>query len=173
MRVGRAKGQEGATLVEFAVVLPLLLLLIMGIIEFGRLAFSFAEVWSAAREGARFATTAGDNDGDGYPNFVDCDGITAAALGKVTFHPLTAGDVSIVFTDGSSDLADCATPPAPPIKTPPNPIDAGNLDPGTEIVVSVSASYDAIVPLVGGFVDGVSLSSTQTRSVHYQVNDGS
>ncbi len=161
---------------EFAIAFPLLILLLMAIIEFGRLAFTYSEVWSAAREGARFATTVGDNDGNGLPNFIDCPQILGAAQSKVTFHPLTASDIEVIYEDQASPpntIASCQTPPAPPAKTPPNPVDAGNIDPGTQIKVVVHSTYDSIVPLVGVFLDGLSLDSTQIRSVHYEVKNGS
>lgn len=43
----------GAAVVEFAVILPLLLLLLFGIIEFGFLLYNKAMVTNASREGAR------------------------------------------------------------------------------------------------------------------------
>jgi Flp pilus assembly protein TadG len=54
-RGGRAR-ERGAELVEFALVLPLLLIIIMGIIDFG-LAFQRYEIiTNAAREGARLGS---------------------------------------------------------------------------------------------------------------------
>lgn len=45
--------QRGAALVEFAIVLPLLLTLLMGIAEFGLLFYNKQVVTNASREGAR------------------------------------------------------------------------------------------------------------------------
>ena len=45
--------ERGAAAVELAIVLPLLLLLVGGIIDFGRLMFAEVMVTNAAREGAR------------------------------------------------------------------------------------------------------------------------
>ena len=47
----REAGQE---LVEFALILPLLLLLFLGIIEFGRAMLAYNTIANAAREGARY-----------------------------------------------------------------------------------------------------------------------
>jgi len=47
------KSQKGATLVEFAIILPLLLLLIFGIIEFGLFLFNRHVITNAVREAAR------------------------------------------------------------------------------------------------------------------------
>jgi hypothetical protein len=50
---GKCKEQCGATIVEFAIVLPLVLLLIFGIIEFGLLIYNKQILTNACREGAR------------------------------------------------------------------------------------------------------------------------
>jgi Flp pilus assembly protein TadG len=49
----RVRSERGAELIEFALTLPLLLLLVLGIIEFGFLFQEYEVVTNAAREGAR------------------------------------------------------------------------------------------------------------------------
>lgn len=49
----RARGDDGAAAVEFALVLPLLLLLLCGIIDFGRAFNARITLTHAAREGVR------------------------------------------------------------------------------------------------------------------------
>ena len=63
----RHKGERGASLVEFALIMPLLLILVLGIVEFGYLFAQFNEVRHAAREGARYAAVSNpaDYNGDG------------------------------------------------------------------------------------------------------------
>lgn len=56
-----ARSDNGAAAVEFAIVAVLLLLLIMGIIDFGRLLFVQQSVKSASREGARVAVVQNTN----------------------------------------------------------------------------------------------------------------
>jgi hypothetical protein len=50
------RDDRGANLVEMALVLPLLLMLFMGIVDFGRAYYSYVTLTNAAREGARFAS---------------------------------------------------------------------------------------------------------------------
>lgn len=50
------RGERGAALVEFALVLPLLLVVIAGIVDFGFLFQRYEVVTNAAREGARLAS---------------------------------------------------------------------------------------------------------------------
>jgi Flp pilus assembly protein TadG len=54
-RLGR--GERGANVVEFALVLPLLMLMLLGLIDYGYYFFVELAVTNAAREGARVATT--------------------------------------------------------------------------------------------------------------------
>ncbi len=49
----KIKNEKGQALVEMALALPLLLLLLWGIVEFGRLGHAYLTVTHAAREGAR------------------------------------------------------------------------------------------------------------------------
>jgi TadE-like protein len=55
MRRARRRGnsESGQDVVEFALILPVLVLLLLGIIEFGWLIFTYNTVAHAAREGAR------------------------------------------------------------------------------------------------------------------------
>lgn len=55
-RIRRFRRDDGAAAVEFALVLPLLLILVFGIIDFGRLMYTANTLTSAVREGARFAS---------------------------------------------------------------------------------------------------------------------
>lgn len=55
----RWRGSRGAELIELALILPLLLLLIGGIVDFAFLFQAFSVVNNAAREGARIASLPG------------------------------------------------------------------------------------------------------------------
>ena len=49
------RGEKGQTLVEFALILPVLLLLVIGMLQFGRVLSVWLIVSNSAREGARYA----------------------------------------------------------------------------------------------------------------------
>jgi len=49
------RGQRGQSLVETALVLPILLIILMGIFDFGRAIFAYNAVSNSAREAARLA----------------------------------------------------------------------------------------------------------------------
>lgn len=50
---GREKGQA---MVEFALVLPILLILLLGIVEFGQIYYSYMVIQNASRDGARYGS---------------------------------------------------------------------------------------------------------------------
>lgn len=53
--------QRGQALVEFAIIIPMLLLIIMGIAEFGMMINSYLAIQNAAREGARAGIVGSSN----------------------------------------------------------------------------------------------------------------
>ncbi|WP_244288008.1 TadE/TadG family type IV pilus assembly protein [Cryobacterium flavum] len=85
-------GERGAAAVEFALVLPILIILIFFIIEFGRLYNIQISITGAAREGARSMA---------IHNVVD-DAKTAT-LNAAPSVPLTAGEVTVSPTTCATD----------------------------------------------------------------------
>jgi Flp pilus assembly protein TadG len=87
----RLCGEEAAQLVEFALVLPMLLLVVLGIAEFGFIFQRYEVVTNAAREGARMAV---------LPGYASADVIARVRLyvssGRV---PTTVTNPNIVVTD--------------------------------------------------------------------------
>lgn len=63
IRIKKFDNNKGQALVEFAIVLPIILLLIMGIVQFGMMLNTYLEVQNASREGAR-AGIVGSTDSD-------------------------------------------------------------------------------------------------------------
>jgi Flp pilus assembly protein TadG len=89
----RLRGEEAAQLVEFALVLPMLLLIVLGIAEFGFIFQRYEVVTNAAREGARMAVLPGYTDAD-----VDARVRTYMTQGRV---PTTGANPSVVITNVS------------------------------------------------------------------------
>ena len=56
------RNEKGASLVELAIVTPFLLVLLVGLIEFGWIFAGYISVTGAAREGARYASMGKDPD---------------------------------------------------------------------------------------------------------------
>jgi hypothetical protein len=104
-------GQSGQGFVEFALILPVLLLLAWGIIEFGRMLFIYTEVSNAAREAVRYGVARG-TDPYADPNYLDCQGIRDAGKGNTTLTPLEDGDFQIAYDHGGGALiGTCDNPP--------------------------------------------------------------
>jgi Flp pilus assembly protein TadG len=95
---GRSARDRGAAAVEFALVLPLLLLLVFGIIDFGRALSAQITLTQAAREGARLTAL-------GQPDVVSRTQAAAVGLSPVdvtvTACPAGAGPSANAVTAAS------------------------------------------------------------------------
>jgi Flp pilus assembly protein TadG len=92
----RVRSETGAELVEFAMVLPIMLLVFGGIVDFGLLLQRQQVITNAAREGARLAVLPGYTTGDVQARVTEFvrEGInssTAAPVTAVTTVTLTPG----------------------------------------------------------------------------------
>jgi hypothetical protein len=86
----RRRSERGAELIEVALTLPLLLLVVLGIIDFGFLFQRYEVVTNAAREGARVAVLPGYGDADvaaRVEQYLTAAGLTAAHDPPVVDHP--------------------------------------------------------------------------------------
>jgi Flp pilus assembly protein TadG len=81
--------RSGQTLVEFALALPLILLLFFGALELGKLSFDFITITHAVREGARYAII----------NPSDSAGISSLVISSSPGVP--SGQLSISTTQSS------------------------------------------------------------------------
>ncbi|MGE5827804.1 MAG: TadE/TadG family type IV pilus assembly protein [Micromonosporaceae bacterium] len=78
-RRGRTGNDSGAAALEFALVLPVLLIVVFGLIDFGRMLNAQLIASDAAREGARAAAIVNAHEGE-----TRIDHITASTIGGVT-----------------------------------------------------------------------------------------
>src|SRR5438270_12573056 len=77
----RLRSESGAELIEFALTLPLLLLLVLGIIEFGLMLQQYEVVTNAAREGARIRvlpTYSKQDSEDRVNQYLDASGLQSS-----------------------------------------------------------------------------------------------
>lgn len=106
MRVRRL--ERGQSLLEFAMVLPVLLLLAIGTIEFGRAYYHYNTLSKAVRQGARYMSI------HGYTAAEQTNAKTMAIYGNVTgtgtpcLPGLTTGNIVVTPRNGGTTLA---TPP--------------------------------------------------------------
>jgi Flp pilus assembly protein TadG len=92
-------------LVEFAIALPLLLALLIGILEFGRMVFIYSVATNASREAVRFASAIGFGDNTYYPKYQYCAGIRAVAKKYGFLLNLQNSDIRIYYDTGPSTTA--------------------------------------------------------------------
>jgi hypothetical protein len=96
-----ARREDGTALVEFALVLPLLVLLTFGILEFGRAINYWIDANHLANVAARWAavdTNPGTDGGESLQAWIHDQGDTAEMRG--------AEQVCIDFPDGSAEVGD-------------------------------------------------------------------
>ena len=79
------KHQKGQSLVEFALVIPVYILILLGIIEFGRAWMAMNVLASASREGARIAAVTGP----------DVNQINTAVQNALSAGNLPSGTVNV------------------------------------------------------------------------------
>lgn len=91
---GDSHAEEGQSLVEMALMFPILLLVLTGILDLGRAYYSYLQLTNAAREGARYGATYPKDDAKIKTATVD-----AAANSNV---PITTNDVYVSKTGTSS-----------------------------------------------------------------------
>jgi Flp pilus assembly protein TadG len=138
-----------------ALVLPLLLLLLFGVVEFGRFLSSQHGVSTAAREAARYGFAIGPSP-NGVPQYSDCDAIADAARGLSGLGQVTAADVGVRYIDsGGSEIIACpATASA---------IQAAVVD-GDRVEVTVTRPFTPIVPFVSAGFPGT-ITATDSRTI--------
>jgi TadE-like protein len=143
--------RRGQALVEFALILPVLLLIIFGIVDAGRLIFTMNTVGNAARSAARVAivnqSTAGSDTCDTLSATAYPIGCAIASGINLSIAP---ADVVVTYRDP----ADTGTCPPPPPPQPPG------LQIGCLAVVQVTGHYTPLTPIIGQIIGSVTVQST-------------
>lgn len=133
------KKENAQGMVEFALVLPLLLLVIFGIIELGRMVVIYTSVSSSSREAARYASASG-RSGSNVPYYLDCDGIRASAKRVAVFVPIQDANIQISYDHGPNTGVFSNTCPA-----------SGEVKLGDRVIVRAVAQYQSILGLLPSF----------------------
>ena len=164
----RDRRQRGATIVEAAIVFPVLILTVVGLLEFGLVFKDFLTVSFAAREGARIGALVG-NDVD-----ADCQ-IIQGVIGELGTNLVTDGTITHIeifqadpatgnpgltndWTYTGSDPTDCLDWTPLPYNYPEGNfrnVVAGPSKPLDILGVTISASHDYItnMPPFGGTIN--------------------
>ncbi len=148
MKSGR-KQPLGQSLVELALTLPIFLLLVLGIMEVSRLVFMYNAVFTASREGARYAAATGIST-NGVPYYIDCTGIRARAQKVAILSTLSLVDITYDSGSGTAGKGSC-------------PVGETTLVLGDRIVVKVTATYHSMIPLLN--LGDIPITSTTYRTL--------
>jgi Flp pilus assembly protein TadG len=129
----RHRSRFGQALVEFALVFPIFMLVLAGIMDFGFMLYSRMSVINAAREGARAAVMV--TDYTTIPTVAQGAVIAAASTGGLA---LSAGNVTTTCLQTSTHTY------------PPPTCDWSSAVSGDSVRVSVTYSYHTFFPLFFG-----------------------
>lgn len=151
-----ARSQLGQGMVEFAIVFPLLLIVLFGIFEFGRVMFAYSSVIAASREGARYGAAIQDIGG-GIPQYEDCQGIREAVRRIGRFAAVDDSNISIKYSNDTG-VYSSSCPPSE---------DIGLTD---TITVTVDTAIQPLTPL--GKFSAIPLSSSASRTILRKVKLG-
>ena len=145
---------RGQTLLEFALVLPLLITLIVGGIDLARYVAMHTAADGASREATRYASAVGPSS-EATPRYINCAGIRSAARSAAPILDLTAASAIVIgYQDGDGDGLPAATA-CPPV------LSAANVHRLDRIVVTVTTRFEPIIGLLPAF----DIVSTDRRTI--------
>jgi hypothetical protein len=146
-----SRKNKGQAILEFAIVLPILLLLVYGLIETGRLLFIYSSVNNATRQAARYGSTSGISPTSGVPRYQDCAGIRLAAQRGDFLNAFDDDDIEIYIDNGLDNLGNPIGQTL--VCTGGAAVDTGiTPQTGDRITVNVDAAFNAIVPNLVPFI---------------------
>lgn len=132
--------RRGQAIAEFAIALPVLLLILVGLFEVGRMVFIYSAVTNGSRNAVRYASAVGDG-ADGLTKYNNCEQIKLIAVNSAYLAPVT--DVKIKYDDGSGgNVRWCDQWTAGLVDT------DITVSSGDRVTVKVTAQYKPMVSLI-------------------------
>jgi hypothetical protein len=146
-------------MVEFMLVIPVLLMLLYGIIEVGRLIFIFASVANASRQAARYGSASGEINNKAF--YQDCDGIREVA--NQSAFIIEFEEINITYDRGinpdGTPIPIQGIDPTPGVDSCPIEVPIRN---GDRIIVQITSNYEPILTLLP--MDPMEVVSASARS---------
>jgi Flp pilus assembly protein TadG len=155
--------RKAQAMVEFAIALPILLMVLIGIFEVGRMVFVYSSVTNASRNASRYASAVGmtlalDNI-NYYHKYVYCDGIKDIVYQTAYMVPDSSLTITISYDDGNGNaLAVCDAAGGEDADALAVPVGTGD-----RVTVTVSAPYKPIVRLVP--IKPRTITATSSRTI--------
>ena len=136
---------------------PILLLVVLGLFEFGRFVVTQSTINNASREAARYATTTGVGTSSG-PRYADCDGMRDAAQEHAVFTEPGDGQITMEYDEGpgTAVFLNCSS----------GTVDPALIETGDRIIATVAIPYQPIIPLIGEFLESTTISAQTTRTIN-------
>jgi len=150
IRIDRSTRSRGQALVEFAIVLPLLVVLLVMAIDFGRVFFGWVGLHNAARIAADYAARTADS----WPSPA---GGSIGAQARDRYYDLVISDLTGVncSPDPGADVAWTAGDiPAPAYLNPDGSTGGDVKEPGDHAHVTLSCSFGLVTPLAEAILGG-------------------
>jgi Flp pilus assembly protein TadG len=135
--------RNGAAAVEFAVVAPVVILLLMGIFEYGRFGFTMATCTGAARDAARYAAVH-TSDKTSTDVFAILDNRMGPAKSQVRNYN-AAGNRKVYWVDPTEFAK---TPPVVQPKNPGNVEDWKNTPFGDKVAVEINGTFHPVMATI-------------------------
>jgi hypothetical protein len=131
--------EAGQGIAEFALVFPIIIVMLLAIFDLGRLVFAYNDITIAARQGARTA-------------IVNQGGTVAEdrIIGMGTSLGLTSDDIEIEYVNADGD--DCLNPSI-------------GMDLTCDVIVTVSFDWSAITPVIGNIVGPTTVTTTSQMPI--------
>lgn len=144
-----SKKNKAQAMVEFAIVLPILLLLLYGLLEAGRLLFIYSTIVTASRQAVRYGSATGEGSTT-VPRYQDCAGIRAAAERVDYLNAFNDEDILIQWDTGPGSTAKtfCGGSPLPATDASFAPTNNSS-----RLLVQIKGNYFPIVPKIVGFLE--------------------
>jgi Flp pilus assembly protein TadG len=159
-----SRKSKAQAIVEFAIALPVLLLLVYGLLETGRYLFLYSTVVNASRQAVRYGSATGIGNNN-VPRYQDCQGIRSAA--QTGAYVATFDTITIQWDDGPADA------------TPTTYCTSGNTDTSLtstiladnahRIRVTIQEPYVPLLPKLVPFV-ARTITATSSRTVLLSVS---
>jgi hypothetical protein len=156
--VGHKRNERGASLVEFALLLPILVLILFGIIDFGSLYNNYQSVRQGARDGMRQAVVA-------MPTGQDCGTLQGGASYTGDAYQLICYVKARVGLGNSTRVRIVWSGPQCVA-----PCDQNTFPAGNAVMVCVQAPAQSLSGIIGPFINGKVL-NTQTETLIEQDNN--
>lgn len=153
-RVSRRRRGRGQALVEFAIVMPIIVVVVLGLVDLGRAVYSYNTLAQSARQAARTAIV-----NQNLTNVQNQAIASAPTLG------LTAANVDVCFKTALTTQADCSSP-----STDNCPQSVRTL--GCLALVRTHMSYVPMTPVIGLIWSSIPLSSTSVGTIEYVCPEG-